>query len=234
MLQIKEIDVSYVDIPVLYNISLQVKEKQIVSIIGSNGVGKSTLLKTISGIVKPKRGKIIFNGKRIDDRPSHEIVSMGIAHVPEGRRLFSRLSVIKNLYLGAYSRKSEHEIEQTLDYIFDIFPILNKRKNQKAATLSGGEQQLLAISRGLMLEPKFMMLDEPSLGLMPRYISKVFDVIKKINNKGVTILLVEQNIRKALKLADYAYVLQNGRIVLEGKPEELLESDLVRKAYLGL
>ncbi|RLC64379.1 MAG: branched-chain amino acid ABC transporter ATP-binding protein [Chloroflexi bacterium] len=234
MLRVDRIRVCYDDIPALHEVSFEIEEGQIVSIVGSNGAGKSTILKTISGLLHPVAGQIEFAGTRIDRSPPYEIVRMGIAHVPEGRRIFSRLSVVENLYLGAYTRKSDEEKAETLEQIFRLFPILEERRNQRAGTLSGGEQQMLAIARALMSRPKLLMLDEPSLGLMPILVSKVFDTLKQIHEEGITILLVEQNVREALELADRAYVLMTGNIVLQGTGEELLETDLVRQAYLGM
>jgi len=234
VLRVDRIRVCYDDIPALHEVSFEIEEGQIVSIVGSNGAGKSTILKTISGLLHPVAGQIEFAGTRIDRSPPYEIVRMGIAHVPEGRRIFSRLSVVENLYLGAYTRKSDEEKAETLEQIFRLFPILEERRNQRAGTLSGGEQQMLAIARALMSRPKLLMLDEPSLGLMPILVSKVFDTLKQIHEEGITILLVEQNVREALELADRAYVLMTGNIVLQGTGEELLETDLVRQAYLGM
>jgi len=234
VLRVEKIKVCYDDVPALHEVSFEVEKGQIVAIIGSNGAGKSTILKTISGLLHPVSGTIEFEGVRIDRYPPHSIVGLGIAHVPEGRRIFSRLSVLENLYLGAYTRKSEEERAEALEHVFELFPILKERQSQRAGTLSGGEQQMLAIARGLMSRPKLLMLDEPSLGLMPMLVTKLFETIKRINEEGTTILLVEQNVREALELADRAYVLMTGNIVLEGTGKELLETDLVRKAYLGM
>ncbi|MCL4458667.1 MAG: ABC transporter ATP-binding protein [Chloroflexi bacterium] len=234
MLQVEKIKVSYGGVPALHNVSFRIEPGEIVAIIGSNGAGKSTILKTISSLLHPTEGQILFEGVRIDQSPPHQVVDLGIAHVPEGRRIFSKMNVRQNLLLGAYSRKSEEWREETLQRIFAMFPVLKERQKQKAGTLSGGEQQMLAIARGLMSRPKLLMLDEPSLGLMPRLVTAIFEAIKQINQEGTTILLVEQNVREALELADRAYVLQTGNIVLEGTGAELLEIDLVRKAYLGM
>jgi branched-chain amino acid transport system ATP-binding protein len=234
MLRIDSIQVAYDGVPALQEISFSVQEATIVSIVGANGAGKSTILRAISGLLHPTAGTIQFEGKRIDTLAAHQIVEMGIAHVPEGRRLFARLSVMKNLLLGAYPKKSQAEREETLERNFALFPILQERKHQLAGTLSGGEQQMLAIARGLMSRPKLLMLDEPSLGLMPKLVDRIFETVAQIREAGMTILLVEQNVREALELATHAYVLQTGRIVMEGKSEELLESDMVRKAYMGL
>jgi len=234
VLKVDKIKVCYDEVPALHEVSFEVEEGQIVAIIGSNGAGKTTILKTISGLLHPVSGSIEFEGVRIDRYPTHIVTGMGIAHVPEGRRIFSRMNVLENLYLGAYTRKSEEERKKALKHVFELFPILEERQTQRAGTLSGGEQQMLAIARGLMSRPKLLMLDEPSLGLMPMLVTKLFETIKRINEEGTTILLVEQNVREALELADRAYVLMTGNIVLEGTGKELLETDLVKKAYLGM
>lgn len=234
MLHVSHIRVCYDQMPAIHDISFQIEAGEIVAVVGANGAGKSTLLKTISGLLHPNPGQIEFLGQRIDRWPAHRIVALGISHVPEGRRIFQYMTVQRNLRVGAYTQKSEEIREETLKQIFEIFPVLKKRLNQKAGTLSGGEQQMLAIARGLMSRPKLLMLDEPSLGLMPTLVTQVFDTIRRINAEGTTILLVEQNVREALELAHRAYVLQTGAIVLEGTGEELLHSDLVRKAYLGI
>jgi len=234
MLEVSHIRVCYDQVPAIHDVSFRIEEGEIVSIIGANGAGKSTLLKTISGLLHPDPGQIEFLDERIDQLLAHRIVELGISHVPEGRRIFQYMTVQRNLRLGAYTQKAEEIREETLRQVFEIFPILRERLDQKAGTLSGGEQQMLAIARGLMSRPKLLMLDEPSLGLMPTLVTQVFDTIKRINAEGATILLVEQNVREALELAHRAYVLQTGNMVLEGTGEELLESDLVRKAYLGI
>jgi len=234
MLEVKKISVSYLGVPVIREVSFQVEEGQMVSIVGSNGAGKSTLLKTISGLLRPLSGEITFLGKRIDTLPPYEITSAGISHIPEGRKVFAKLSVLDNLLVGAHTRNSRPEVEQTLEEILALFPILAERKTQKGETLSGGEQQMLAIARGLMSKPKLMMLDEPSLGLMPSLSVKVIEILKRISSNGTTILLVEQKVKDALELADRAYVLQTGSIVQEGTGADLLKSDNIRKAYLGM
>lgn len=234
MLEISNIRVCYDQVPAIHDVSFRIEEGDIVSVIGANGAGKSTLLKTISGLLNPDPGRIEFLGQRIDQLPAHRIVELGISHVPEGRRIFQYMTVQRNLRLGAYTQKSEEIRGETLKQLFEIFPVLKERMNQKAGTLSGGEQQMLAIARGLMSKPKLLMLDEPSLGLMPTLVTTVFETIRRINEEGITILLVEQNVREALELADRAYVLMTGNIVLEGTGEELLETDMVRKAYLGM
>jgi len=234
MLEVNHIRVCYDEVPAIHDVSFHIEEGEIVSIIGANGAGKSTLLRTISGLLCPDRGTIEFLGQRIDLWPPHRIVEEGISHVPEGRRIFQYMTVERNLRLGAYTQKSEEIREETLQQIFEIFPVLKERMNQRAGTLSGGEQQMLAIARGLMSRPKLLMLDEPSLGLMPTLVTRVFETIRRINEEGITVLLVEQNVREALELADRAYVLQTGNVVLEGTGQELLETDLVRRAYLGI
>ena len=235
MLRVEHIKVSYDEVPALHEVSFQVEAGQIVAIVGANGAGKSTILKAISSALHPDAGSILFEGKRIDQVPAHRVVEMGIAHVPEGRRLFARLTVRQNLTLGAYTKKSPAHRETTLQRIFHLFPVLQERQNQRAGTLSGGEQQMLAIARGLMSKPKLLMLDEPSMGIMPKLITEIFEMIQRLNQKeGLTILLVEQNVQEALEIAHYAYVLQTGRIVMEGKSSELLQTDTIKKAYLGL
>jgi branched-chain amino acid transport system ATP-binding protein len=235
MLRVERIKVSYDEVPALHEVSFNVESGQIVSIIGANGAGKSTILKAISSTLHPDEGSIFFEDRRIDQIPAHQVVERGIAHVPEGRRLFARLTVKQNLTLGAYTKKSKEHREATLQRIFRLFPVLEERQNQRAGTLSGGEQQMLAIARGLMSKPKLLMLDEPSMGIMPKLIVEIFEMIQRMNREeGITILLVEQNVQEALELADYAYVLQTGRIVMEGKPADLLQADLIKKAYLGL
>ncbi len=234
MLEVKRISVSYLGVPVIREVSFKVEEGQMVSIVGSNGAGKSTLLKTISGLLRPLSGEITFLGKRIDTLPPYEITSSGISHIPEGRKIFGKLSVLDNLLVGAHTRDSKAEVQQSLEEFFNLFPILKERKDQRGETLSGGEQQMLAIARGLMSKPKLMMLDEPSLGLMPSLSVKVIEVLKRISSQGTTILLVEQKVKDALELADRAYVLQTGAIVQEGTGADLLKSDSIRKAYLGM
>jgi len=235
MLHVERIKVSYDEVPALHEVSFKVDPGQIVSIIGANGAGKSTILKAISSVLHLDEGSISFENRRLDQIPPHRVVEMGIAHVPEGRRLFARLTVMQNLTLGAYTKKSLEHRETTLKNIFHLFPILENRKNQQAGTLSGGEQQMLAIARGLMSQPKLLLLDEPSMGIMPRLITEIFEMIQRVNREeGLTILLVEQNVQEALEIANYAYVLQTGRIVMEGKSSDLLQADMIKKAYLGL
>ncbi len=234
MLEVKKISVSYLGVPVIREVSFRVEKGQMVSIVGSNGAGKSTILKTISGLLRPLTGEISFQGRKIDTLPPFQITALGLSHIPEGRKIFSKLTVMDNLLVGAHTRRSNLEVQQSLGEIYQLFPILDERKNQRGETLSGGEQQMLAIARGLMSKPKLMMLDEPSLGLMPSLSVKVIEVLKRISSQGTTILLVEQKVRDALQLADRAYVLQTGSIVLEGAGSELLKSDMIRKAYLGM
>ena len=234
MLEVKKICVSYLGVPVIREVSFKVEEGQMVSIVGSNGAGKSTILKTISGLLRPLSGEITFLGKRIDTLPPYAITSAGISHIPEGRKIFAKLSVLDNLLVGAHTRDSKLEVQQSLEEIYTLFSILEERKDQRGETLSGGEQQMLAIARGLMSKPKLMMLDEPSLGLMPSLSQKVIEILKRISSNGTTILLVEQKVRDALELADWAYVLQTGSIVQEGTGADLLKSDNIRKAYLGM
>jgi len=234
MLEVKKISVSYLGVPVIREVSFKVEKGQMVSIVGSNGAGKSTILKTISGLLRPLNGEITFLGKRIDTLPPYEITSSGISHIPEGRKIFGKLSVLDNLLVGAHTRNSKAEVQQSLEELFNLFPILKERQDQRGETLSGGEQQMLAIARGLMSKPRLMMLDEPSLGLMPSLSVKVIEVLKQISSQGTTILLVEQKVRDALELADRAYVLQTGAIVQEGSGADLLKSDTIRKAYLGM
>lgn len=234
MLEVKGVQAGYDEVPVLWDVSLRVPEGSVVSVIGANGAGKTTLLRTISGLIRPMRGEITFEGRRLNGLKPHQIAALGIAHVPEGRGVFAYQTVERNLYLGAYLRPRE-EIEETLARVFALFPRLAERRHQRAGTLSGGEQQMLVIARGLMSRPRLLMLDEPSLGLMPKLVDEIFDLVQRIRDEErVTILLVEQNVREALAICDYAYVLQTGRIVAEGKGEDLLKTEIVRKAYLGV
>ncbi|MEM3627104.1 MAG: ABC transporter ATP-binding protein [Candidatus Bathyarchaeia archaeon] len=233
MLELSKINVYYGDLQVIWDVSFTVPKGMIVAVLGPNGAGKTTILKTISGLLKPKSGTITFLGKRIDTISSYQITEYGISYVPEGRRLFPQMTVLENLEMGAYSRRARNKKSDTLERVFQLFPILKERKNQLAGTLSGGEQQMLAIGRGLMSNPLLLMLDEPSLGLAPKITWKLFEIIREINKEGLTILLVEQNIHYALELADKAYVLETGKIVLEGKGEQLLNDPYVKKAYLG-
>jgi branched-chain amino acid transport system ATP-binding protein len=235
MLRVKNLTTGYDGVPVVFDVSLEIDEAEFVAIVGSNMAGKTTILRTISGLLKPISGEIEFEGKQIHKLTAHEIVRLGIAHVPEGRHVFGKMSVKDNLLMGAYTLNDRAKVNKLLNEVFEIFPRLKERENQKAETLSGGEQQMLAIGRALMAEPKLMLVDEMSLGLMPMMVDKVLETLKQINKeKGVTILLVEQKVQEALEMADRGYVLQTGRIVAHGTGKELLESDLVKKAYLGM
>ena len=233
MLKIDNIDVYYGAIHALKGISLEVNEGEIVTLIGANGAGKSTTLRTISGLLKPKTGSITFLGQSIAGVRAHEIVKKGITQVPEGRRVFAEMTVMENLDLGAFVRKDKAGIQQDLKHVFELFPRLEERKNQSAGTLSGGEQQMLAMGRALMSRPKLLLLDEPSMGLAPLLIKEIFNIIVDINKSGTTVLLVEQNANMALSIANRAYVLETGRITLSGKAQDLAASEDVRKAYLG-
>jgi len=235
MLEVSEINVFYEAAQALWSVSFKVNEGELVSFIGANGAGKTTTLNTISGILHPKSGSINFFDKRIDNLSPFDIVELGIVHVPEGRHLFPYMTVMENLEVGAFIRNARNKMKDNLEYVLQLFPILKERKSQLAYTLSGGEQQMLAIARGLMEEPKFLMLDEPSLGLAPKLVKLVFETIMKINKeRKVTLLLVEQNVRDSLEMADRAYVLEAGKVVLEGKGKDLLRNKHIKKAYLGL
>ena len=234
MLSVEKIDLKYNRVKVIEDVSFRVEKGEIVALIGGNGNGKSTILKGISGILHPTAGSITFEGQDITRREAHRIVELGVSCVPEGRRLFPYLSVYKNLLLGAFLVNDKTEIEHRLDHVFGIFPILKERAVQKASTLSGGEQQMLAIGRGLMSKPKLLLLDEPSWGIAPILVDRIFEVIREIRQEGVTILLVEQDVQEALDICDRAYVLQTGKIVLQGEGKELLASELIQKAFLGL
>ena len=234
VLQLENLHVYYGAIHAIKGINVKVPRGKIITLIGANGAGKTTTLSTIAGLVKAKSGKVVFEGKDITNKSAHIVNRMGIALVPEGRRIFPGLTVYENLMMGAYNRKDKEGIEKDLEWIFQLFPRLKERTKQLGGTLSGGEQQMLAISRALMSRPRLLMMDEPSLGLAPILVEEVFEVIKKINEEGTTILLVEQNALGALKISHYGYVLETGNIVLEGPSSELLENDMVRKAYLGV
>ena len=233
MLEINNIDVYYEDLQTLWNVSFTVQEGEIVALIGPNGAGTSTTLKSISGLLRPATGSISFNGVRLDKEPAHRIVPLGLSMVPEGRKLFPEMSILENLELGAFVPESRRRKDESLKLVYELFPILEKRKSQTAGTLSGGEQQMVAIGRGLMSKPKLLLLDEPSLGLAPILTKSIFEVIGQINKGGVSILLVEQNVRVALELASRAYILENGRIVGHGEAKNLLHDEHVREAYLG-
>lgn len=233
MLEVKNLDVYYGVIQAIKGISFEVNEGEVIALIGANGAGKTTTLHTVSGLLTPKSGQVIFEGEDITKVPAHRIVSMGMAHVPEGRRVFAQLSVYENLKMGAYTRKDRQEIEESLRSVYKRFPRLEERKNQLAGTLSGGEQQMLAMGRALMSKPKLLLLDEPSMGLSPIFVNEIFDIIRSVSESGMTVLLVEQNAKKALSIADRAYVLETGNIVLDGPAKNLLEDDSIKKAYLG-
>ena len=233
MLEIKDLQVYYGMIQAIKGVSFEVNQGEVIALIGANGAGKTTILHTITGLLAPKAGSVLFEGKDITKIPAHKIVSMGMAHVPEGRRVFAELTVLQNLKMGAYTRKDKEEIEQTLRTVYDRFPRLEERKNQMAGTLSGGEQQMLAMGRALMSHPKIILMDEPSMGLSPIFVNEIFDIIEQVSKSGTTVLLVEQNAKKALSIADRAYVLETGNIVLDGKASDLLNDDSIKKAYLG-
>lgn len=233
MLTIKDLQVYYGVIQAIKGISFDVNEGEVIALIGANGAGKTTILHTITGLVSAKTGSILFEGNDLTKIPAHKIVSLGMAHVPEGRRIFAELTVLENLKMGAYTRKDKKEIEDTIAKVYKRFPRLNERKNQIAGTLSGGEQQMLAMGRALMSHPRIILMDEPSMGLSPLFVSEIFDIIKEISESGTTVLLVEQNAKKALSIANRAYVLETGKIVLAGDAKELMNDDSVKKAYLG-
>ena len=234
MLRIREVNSHYGDVQVLHEVTLEVREQEIVTIVGANGAGKTTLLKTAAGILRPTTGEIQFLGERIDHLYPHHIVEKGLVRIPEGRRIFPTLSVLENLELGSYLPKPKAKRSASLGKVFSLFPVLKERSQQLAGTLSGGEQQMLAIGRGLMSLPHLLMLDEPSLGLAPLLVRDIFRKVREINQDGTTILLVEQNVFKALDMAHEGYVLENGRIVLKGKSQDLLINEYIKEAYLGL
>jgi len=234
LLQVEDIKVKYSSIEVLHGISIRLMEGQTVCVLGSNGAGKSTLLKAIGGVVRISNGRIIFKGKPIHTLRTEVIVRLGIVYVPEAKMLFGPLSVEENLLLGAYVLRDEDRIKQNLESVYELFPVLKDRRYQSASTLSGGEQQMVAIGRGLMSNPKLLMLDEPSLGLAPFLVDEVMDTVRKLKEEGNSILLVEQNVREALDISDYAYVIQTGRIMTQGKGRKLLQEDVIKRAYMGL
>lgn len=233
MLKVKDLKVSYGHIQAIKGISFEVNQGEVIALIGANGAGKTTTLHTITGLISPDAGQILFEDVDLLKTPAHKIVSFGMAHVPEGRRIFQHMSVLENLKLGAYVRKDKKEIASSIEDIYNRFPRLEERKNQVAGTLSGGEQQMLAMGRALMSKPKILLLDEPSMGLSPLLVNEIFNIIIEISKSGTTVLLVEQNAKKALSIADRAYVLEVGNVVLEGKASDLLKDDSVKKAYLG-
>lgn len=233
MLEVNDLHVHYGVIEAIKGISFEVEQGEVIALIGANGAGKTTTLHTVTGLIKPTSGSIIFEGKDITKTPGYKIVPMGMAHVPEGRRVFAQLSVYDNLMMGAYTRKDKSEIKENLHMVYERFPRLEERKTQMAGTLSGGEQQMLAMGRALMSQPSIILMDEPSMGLSPIFVNEIFDIIKRVSQSGTTVLLVEQNAKKALAIADRAYVLETGTISLEGDAGELMHNDAVKKAYLG-
>lgn len=233
MLEVRDLNVYFGVIQAIKNISFDVDAGEVVALIGANGAGKTTTLHTVTGLLPAASGTITLDGKDLGKVPAHKIVSMGMAHVPEGRRVFAALSVYDNLKLGAFTRKDKNEIEASLEMVFESFPRLKERRNQVAGTLSGGEQQMLAMGRALMSKPRIILMDEPSMGLSPLYVTEIFEIIKKIKSEGTTVLLVEQNANMALAVADRAYVLETGRIIMDGKASDLMNDERVRKAYLG-
>ena len=233
LLDVKNLGISFGGLRAVNEFDLTIQKEQLYGLIGPNGAGKTTTLHTITGLLAPKSGSVLFEGKDITKVPAHKIVSMGMAHVPEGRRVFAELSVYENLIMGAYTRKDKAEIQESLAGVYKRFPRLEERKGQRAGTLSGGEQQMLAMGRALMSKPKIILMDEPSMGLSPIFVNEIFDIIKEVSESGTTVLLVEQNAKKALSIADRAYVLETGSITLEGKADDLLHDESVQKAYLG-
>ena len=233
MLEVKDLQVYYGMIQAIKGISFEVNQGEVIALIGANGAGKTTILHTVTGLIAPKAGSIVFEGQDITKVPAHKIVSMGMAHVPEGRRVFAQLSVYDNLKMGAYTRKDKNEIEESLEMVYKRFPRLEESKNQMAGTLSGGEQQMLAMGRALMSKPKIILMDEPSMGLSPIFVNEIFDIIQEVSASGTTVLLVEQNAKKALSIADRAYVLETGTIALDGDAKVLMNDDSIKKAYLG-
>ncbi len=233
MLEVRNLQVYYGVIQAIKDVSFDVEEGEVIALIGANGAGKTTILHTVTGLISAKAGEVLYEGKDLQKIPAHKIVSLGIAHVPEGRRVFSQLTVYENLLMGAYTRKNQVEIADSLEKVYNRFPRLKERKNQLAGTLSGGEQQMLAMGRALMSHPKIILMDEPSMGLSPILVEEIFDIIKEISQSGTTVLLVEQNAKKALSIANRAYVLETGRIVLSGDAKQLMDEESVKKAYLG-
>ena len=233
MLEVRNLQVYYGVIQAIKDVSFDVEEGEVIALIGANGAGKTTILHTVTGLISAKAGEVLYEGKDLQKIPAHKIVSLGIAHVPEGRRVFSQLTVYENLLMGAYTRKNQVEIADSLEKVYNRFPRLKERKNQLAGTLSGGEQQMLAMGRALMSHPKIILMDEPSMGLSPILVEEIFDIIKEISQSGTTVLLVELNAKKALSIANRAYVLETGRIVLSGDAKQLMDEESVKKAYLG-
>lgn len=233
MLEVKDLEVYYGMIQAIKGISFEVNQGEVIALIGANGAGKTTTLQTITGMIPSKKGSITFNSVDITKVPGHKIVPMGMAHVPEGRRVFAQLSVLDNLKLGAYTRSDQKEIQESLQMVYRHFPRLEERKNQMAGTLSGGEQQMLAMGRALMSKPSIVLMDEPSMGLSPIFVTEIFSIIQEISKEGTTVLLVEQNAKKALSIADRGYVLETGKIVLSGDAKDLMNDESIKKAYLG-
>lgn len=233
LLEVKDLEVSYGMIQAIKGINFEVEQGEVIALIGANGAGKTTTLHTITGLKKANSGSVLFEGQNLLKTPAHKIVSLGMAHVPEGRRIFPTLSVLQNLKLGAYTRNDKQEIASTIEMIYKRFPRLEERKNQLAGTLSGGEQQMLAMGRALMSQPKIILMDEPSMGLSPLYVSEIFEIIKEISSGGTTVLLVEQNAKKALSIANRAYVLETGSIVMSGDAKAMMDNEDIKKAYLG-
>jgi branched-chain amino acid transport system ATP-binding protein len=234
MLRVEHVDAGYGDIQVLWDVSFHVDEKEFVVLVGANGAGKSTIMKTISSLITPTRGEVLFDGRRIDQLPPYRIIDTGLSHVPEGRQLFPEMTVLENLELGSLPPKAKEHRKETLEWVLDLFPRLRERRKQMAGTMSGGEQQMCAIARGLMSRPKMVLFDEPSLGLSPLLTQEIFHLARTIHKEGITLLMVEQNVKQTLAICDRAYVLENGRIVLEGKGRELLENKEVKQAFLGI
>ncbi|RDD53080.1 MAG: ABC transporter ATP-binding protein [Candidatus Korarchaeota archaeon NZ13-K] len=234
LLELQKINAGYGDLQVLWDVNIAVERGEIVSLLGSNGAGKTTTLRVISGLLRPFSGRVLFNGEDITESPSHRRVEMGLALVPEGRQLFPEMTVLENLEMGAYTRRARERFHETLEWVFSLFPTLKERKSQLAGTMSGGEQQMLAIARGLISRPEVLMMDEPSMGLAPKLVMEILGTVKKLREEGITILLVEQNARAALEVSDRAYILETGRIALQGSSKELLGMDEVRRAYLGI
>ncbi len=234
MLKIDKLNFSYDDLQVLWDIDLTINQGEIVTVVGSNGAGKSTILKNISKLVRPKSGSITFNGTELNKLESHEVVDLGVVQVPEGRKIFPEMSVRENLRMGSFIKSAKKDREANMERVFSLFPRLKEREKQLGGTMSGGEQQMLAIGRGLMTNPKLLLLDEPSLGLSPLLVKNIFEIIAEINRQGVTILLVEQNVYQSLRIAHRAYVLETGRVVLTGKGQDLLDDEHVKKAFLGM
>jgi branched-chain amino acid transport system ATP-binding protein len=234
LLELKQVNAFYGELQILRDVSLQVEQGRLTLILGSNGAGKTTLLKTISGLTFMKSGSITFEGAELSNIKPYHIPTLGIAHVPEGRGIFPDLTVLENIELGAYAKNARHKLKNNLEWCFELFPVLKDRRRQVAATMSGGEQQMIAIARGLLSDPKLLILDEPSIGLMPRLVEEVFEAVQKINREGVTILMVEQNAQESLEICDLCYVLESGRIVHKGTKEDFLDNELLKSAYLGM